>query len=149
MVNWTLVQYAIENIDYAVYELPQHSKGVWAPAIRYHDGWFYIYYGMPDEGIFMVRTKNPHGEWERPVLVLEGKGLIDPCPIWDEDGRAYIVHGYAKSRIGFNSHLGLFEMSVDGKRAISEDHLIFNGSKTQVTIEGPKIYKREIKPSFT
>lgn len=143
LVNWTLVQYAIENIDYAVYELPQHSKGVWAPAIRYHDGWFYIYYGMPDEGIFMVRTKNPHGEWERPVLVLEGKGLIDPCPIWDEDGRAYIVHGYAKSRIGFNSHLGLFEMSVDGKRAMSEDHLIFNGSKTQVTIEGPKIYKRE------
>lgn len=143
LVNWTLVGYAVDTIDYPAYELPQHSKGVWAPAIRYHDGWFYIYYGMPDEGIFMVRTMDPCGKWERPVLVLEGKGLIDPCPIWDENGRAYVVHGYAKSRIGFNSYLGLFEMSQDGKRAVSQDHLIFNGSKTQVTIEGPKIYKRE------
>lgn len=143
LVNWTLVQYAVDRIDYPAYELPQHSKGVWAPAIRYHEGWFYIYYGMPDEGIFMVRTMDPCGKWERPVLVLEGKGLIDPCPLWDDDGRAYVVHGYAKSRIGFNSYLGLFEMSPDGTKAVSEDHLIFNGSKTQVTIEGPKIYKRE------
>lgn len=141
LVNWTLVQYAIDNIDYPAYQIPQHSKGVWAPSIRYHEGWFYIYYGMPDEGIFMVRTMDPCGKWESPVLVLEGKGLIDPCPIWDDDGRAYVVHGYAKSRIGFNSYLGLFEM--DGSKAISEDHLIFNGSRTQVTIEGPKIYKRE------
>ena len=143
LVNWKLVQYAVNRIENPVYEMPQHSKGVWAPAIRYHEGWFYIYYGMPDEGIFMVRTTDPCGEWESPVLVLEGKGLIDPCPIWDEDGKAYIVHGYAKSRIGFNSYLGIFEISIDGKNAVSEDHLIFNGSRTQVTIEGPKIYKRE------
>lgn len=143
LVNWKLVNYAIDKIDYEKYDEPQHAKGVWAPAIRYHEGEFYIYYGMPDEGIFMVKTKDALDKWEAPVLVLEGKGLIDPCPFWDEDGRAYVVHGYAKSRIGFKSFLGIFEMSYDGKRAIGEDHILYNGLDTQPTIEGPKVYKRD------
>lgn len=142
LVNWKLVNYAINNIQYENYEKPQHAKGVWAPAIRYHEERFYIYYGMPDEGIFMVSTKDPLGKWDEPVLVLEGKGLIDSCPFWDEDGKAYVIHGYAKSRIGFKSHLGIFEMSWDGKKAVSEDHILYNGLETQPTIEGPKVYKR-------
>lgn len=143
LVNWELVNYAIKNIDYPDYKIPQHSKGVWAPAIRFHEGYFYIFYGMPDEGIFMVRTKDPLGEWEKPVLVLEGKGLIDPCPFWDDDGRAYIIHAYAKSRIGYNSILGIFEMTWDGSRAVSKDEHIFDGTVTQKTIEGPKVYWRD------
>ena len=142
LVNWELKNYAIEKIDEPGYDLPQHAKGVWAPAIRYHEGYFYIYYGMPDEGIYMVRTKDALGTWEKPVLVLAGKGLIDSCPFWDEDGKAYIIHGYAKSRIGFKSHLGIFPMSWDGTKATGEDHILYCGLKTQPTIEGPKVYKR-------
>ncbi len=142
LVNWQLANYAIRRIDYEVYDTPQHAKGVWAPAIRYHDGEFYIYYGMPDEGIFMVKTKDALGEWEKPVLVLEGKGLIDPCPFWDEDGRAYVIHGYAKSRIGFKSYLGIFPMSYDGKSATAPDRILYNGVETQPTIEGPKVYRK-------
>ncbi|MCI5872075.1 MAG: glycoside hydrolase 43 family protein [Clostridiales bacterium] len=142
LVNWELKNYAIDCIDYPNYDIPQHAKGVWAPAIRYHEGYFYIYYGMPDEGIFMVKAKDPLGKWDAPVLVLEGKGLIDSCPFWDEDGNAYIIHGYAKSRIGFKSHLGIFRMSWDGTRALDEDHILYNGLETQPTIEGPKVYKR-------
>ena len=66
LVNWELKNYAIEKIDEPGYDLPQHAKGVWAPAIRYHEGYFYIYYGMPDEGIYMVRTKDALGTWEKP-----------------------------------------------------------------------------------
>lgn len=143
LVNWELKNYAAMNIPYDKYSIPQHSKGVWAPAIRYHEGRFYIYYGMPDEGIFMVSAKDPLAKWDEPVLVLEGKGLIDSCPFWDEDGKAYIIHGYAKSRIGFKSCLGIFEMSQDGKKAIAEDHILFDGIETQPTIEGPKVYKRD------
>lgn len=142
LVNWKLVNYALDRIDYDNYNIPQHSKGVWAPAIRYHNGEFYIYYGMPDEGFFMVKTKDPLGKWEKPVLVLEGKGLIDSCPFWDDDGKAYLIHGYAKSRIGFKSYLGIFPMSPDGTKAIGEDHILYNGVETQPTIEGPKVYKR-------
>lgn len=142
LVNWELVNYALERIPDENYDRPQHAKGVWAPAIRYHDGRFYIYYGMPDEGIFMVSAKEPLGRWDAPVMVLEGKGLIDPCPFWDDDGRAYLIHGYAKSRIGFKSYLGIFPLSADGKKAIGEDHFLYNGVETQPTIEGPKVYKR-------
>lgn len=142
LVNWKLVNYALERIPDEKYDRPQHAKGVWAPAIRYHDGRFFIYYGMPDEGIFMVSAKDPFGRWDVPVLVLEGKGLIDPCPFWDDDGLAYVIHGYAKSRIGFKSYLGIFPLSADGKCAIGEDHFLYNGVETQPTIEGPKVYQR-------
>ncbi|MCR5557640.1 MAG: glycoside hydrolase 43 family protein [Butyrivibrio sp.] len=145
LVNWKMVNYAIDNIKEDRYKIPRHSEGVWAPSIRFHEGEFYIYYGMPDEGIYVVKTKDPLGKWEEPVCVLAGKGLIDSCPFWDEDGRAYIIHGYAKSRIGFKSILGIFEMNAEGTKAISEDHFIFDGNDPAhpaVTIEGPKVYKR-------
>ncbi|NLO86014.1 MAG: glycosyl hydrolase 43 family protein [Clostridiales bacterium] len=142
LVNWELVNYALPNIPYARYEVPQHSQGVWAPAIRYRDDEFYIFVGMPDEGIFMLKTKDPLGQWSEPVCLLEGKGLIDPCPFWDEDGKAYVVHGFARSRIGFKSFLGIFPMTPDGTKAIGTDHLLYNGLETQPTIEGPKVHRR-------
>ncbi len=146
MVNWKLVNYALNNIREGRYNIPRHSEGVWAPSIRFHEGTFYIFYGMPDEGYYVVKTKDPLGKWDEPVCILKGKGLIDPCPFWDEDGRAYVIHGYAKSRIGFKSILGIFEISPDGLSVLSEDHFIFNGNDPKhpaVTIEGPKVYKRD------
>ncbi len=142
LVNWRLVNYAVKNIPVARFAAPRHAQGIWAPAIRWHDGLFYIYYGQPDEGIYMVRTADPLGEWEEPLLVLPGRGLIDPCPFWDEDGRAWVIHGYAKSRIGFNSWLGIFPLSPDGTKAIGEDRLLYDGTVRHPTIEGPKVYRR-------
>ncbi len=143
LVNWELKNYAVMNIAYDTYQKPAHAKGIWAPALRYHDRKFRIYYGMPDEGIFMIHAEDPLGTWSEPKLILEGKGYIDPCPFWDEDGTAYVIHAYAKSRIGFKSILGIFPMSPDGSKAIGEDKFIYDGTKTQPTIEGPKVYKRE------
>lgn len=143
LVNWTLVNYALPRIPEERYRVPRHAQGVWAPSIRYHEGLFFICYGMPDEGIFMVRTADPLGEWDAPVCVLPGKGLIDPCPVWDENGNAWIVHGYARSRIGFKSFLGIFPVSPDGLHATGEDHILYNGLSTQPTIEGPKVYRRD------
>ena len=73
--------------------VPQHGNGVWAPSIRYHDGEFYIFCGDPDRGIFMVKTSDPRGDWEAPVWLLKAKGFIDPCPLWDEDGKAWLSFG--------------------------------------------------------
>ncbi len=143
LVNWELRNYAIkERIPYDMYDSPAHAKGIWAPSIRYHNGEFFIFVGMPDQGIFMLKTKDPLGDWSEPILVLPGKGYIDPCPIWNEDGTAYVVHGYAKSRIGFKSILGIFQITPDGERAISDDVFLYDGTKTNPTIEGPKVYKR-------
>ena len=90
----------------------------------------------------MLKAKDPLGDWSEPVLVLPGKGYIDPCPVWNEDGTAYVVHGYAKSRIGFKSILGVFQITPDGEHSISDDVFLYDGTKTNPTIEGPKVYKR-------
>ncbi len=143
LVNWKVINYALRNIPYPRYETPQHGCGVWAPAIRYHDGEFIIFFPMPDEGIFVTKTKNPWGEWSEPYPIFEGKGWIDPCPFWDDDGRAYMVSAFAKSRIGFKSILNLAEMKPDCSGLIDEGRHIFDGNENgQVTIEGPKLYKR-------
>lgn len=145
LVNWTLIGHAIAEMpEYAqVGPDVQHGNAVWAPAIRYHNGEYYIYYGDPDLGIFMTKTKNPAGPWEPLVLVHPAKGIIDTCPLWDEDGRAYIAHGYAGSRAGVKSIIGMIEMTPDGKSSIGQDRIIYDGHIENETIEGAKIYKRD------
>lgn len=121
--------------------VPQHGNGVWAPAIRYHDGEFYIYCGDPDRGIFMVKTSDPAGIWEDPVWVLKAKGFIDPCPLWDEDGKAWLSFGCAGSRAGNKSVMFVAPMSPDGTSLLSQGRIVYDGHRTQPTIEGTKFYK--------
>ncbi len=122
---------------------PQHGNGVWAPAIRYHDGEFHIYCGDPDRGIFMVKTADPRGKWDDPVWVVKAKGYIDPCPFWDEDGKAYLSHGCAGSRAGHKSVLFVAPMSPDGCKLLGNSRIVYDGHETQPTIEGTKFYKRD------
>lgn len=144
LVNWEIVNYAVDRLEPAdYYNDAHHGDGVWAPSIRYHDGTYYIYWGDPNFGVYMVKTRDPYGKWDAPVLVQEGKGIIDTCPLWDEDGKAYLVNGWAKSRGGFNAALTVTEMSPDGTRLIGEPVMIYDGLKEgNHTIEGPKFYKR-------
>ena len=121
--------------------VPQHGNGVWAPAIRYPDGEFYIYCGDPDRGVFMVKTSDPRGKWDDPVWVVKAKGYIDPCPLWDEDGKAYLSHGCAGSRAGHKSVLFVAPMSPDGTRLLGASRIVYDGHETQPTSEGTKFYK--------
>lgn len=143
LINWTIINYALEKIvPEKVFNVPQHSKGVWAPSMRYHNNEFYIYWGDPDFGVYMIKTKNPATKWEAPVLVMEGKGIIDPCPLWDGD-KAYLVHGWAGSRAGINSLLTINEMNKTGTSVIDQGRHIFDGHDKHHTVEGPKIYKKD------
>lgn len=121
--------------------VPQHGNGVWAPSIRYHNGEFYIYCGDPDRGIFMVKTSDPAGIWEEPVWVVKAKGFIDPCPLWDEDGKAYLSFGCAGSRAGHKSVMFVAPMSADGTTLLAPGRIVYDGHCTQPTIEGTKFYK--------
>lgn len=144
LVNWTIVGHALSKLVPAdVFEKAQHGNGVWAPSIRHHNGEFYIYWGDPDFGIYMVKAKRFEGPWEAPVLVKEGKGLIDVCPLWDDDGKAYLVHGWAGSRAGIKSILTVCEMAPDGKSVIGDEVIVFDGHDNNPTVEGPKFYKRD------
>ncbi len=153
LVNWTIIgaalkdhypvlpQYKDTDLDYR--KKTQHGNYVWAPSIRYHDGWFYIFWGDPDQGLFMVKTQNPAGDWTEPVLVKEGRGLIDCCPLWDSDGKAYLSHGCAGTRAGVKSVLFVAPLSADGTHVTGPSRIVYDGHENQPTIEGTKLYKHD------
>lgn len=143
LVNWTIIGHALHRQPpFDHFSRPQHGNGVWAPALRYHNGEFYLYYPDPDFGIYLVKAKNAAGPWSEPLLVAEGKGLIDPCPLWDDDGQAYLVHAFAGSRAGIKSIIVVNRMNAEGTRLLDGGVLVYDGHDTDPTIEGPKIYKR-------
>ena len=145
LVNWEIIGYAVRQLlPREVFDTPSHGNGIWAPSIRYHNGEFYIYWGDPDFGVFMVKTKDPAGEWSEPLCVIPGKGMIDTCPLWDDDGRCYLVNGWANSRSRFASVLTVRELNAEGTKPISEPVIVFDGNGTENrTCEGPKFYKRD------
>lgn len=143
LVNWKVINYCLKHVPEFRYNNPIHGCGVWAPSIRYHEGTYYVCFPMPDEGIYMTTTKDPWGEWSKPVNIRPGAGWIDPCPFWDDDGKAYLVAGVAKSRIGYKSVLHIVRMQPDGMGIFGDEVKIFDGNENdQITIEGPKMYKR-------
>ena len=142
LVNWQIVNHAVKRFPDPYYNEVQHGNGVWAPSIRYHDGWYYIYWGDPDRGIYMVRTQDPYGDWSAPVLVKKAYGNIDACPLWDDDGKVYLVHAFANSRAGLKSVLQVQELTPDGAAVTQKRAIVFDGGEEQPTLEGPKFYKR-------
>ena len=150
LVNWEIINYALTNLyegDETLlkhFSMPRHGAGVWAPSIRFHDGWYYIYWGDPDFGVYMVKTQDPADKWTVPLCVIKGQGYIDTTPLWDDDGRCYLVNGWANSRSKFASVLTVREMSADGTRAIGQPVIVFDGNGNENrTCEGPKFYKRD------
>ena len=143
LVNWELVNYALpKQVPIKHFNTPQHGNGVWAPSIRVHNNELYIYWGDPDFGIYMVKTDDPFGNWEEPVLMMEAKGAIDPSPLWDEDGKAYLVHAWAGSRAGVKSILTVHKMNAEGTKVLDYGRHVFDGHENHPTVEGSKFYKR-------
>ncbi|HKE60666.1 MAG TPA: glycoside hydrolase 43 family protein [Pyrinomonadaceae bacterium] len=143
LVNWRIIGHVFEQqIPRDVFSKPQHGNGVWAPAIRYHEQTFYIFYPDPDFGIYLTKAKDPAGPWSTPLLIKQAKGWIDPCPFWDDDGNAYLVHAWANSRAGIKSILTINRLSADGTKILDEGKMVFDGHAHHPTIEGPKLYKR-------
>lgn len=143
LINWRIIGHVFQQQSpLEVFKTPQHGNGVWAPAIRYHSGTFYIFYGDPDFGIYMTKARNPAGPWTDPLLIRQAKGWIDSCPFWDDDGNAYLVHAWANSRSGIKSILTINRMSPDGTKILDEGRMVFDGRPHHPTIEGPKLYKR-------
>jgi beta-xylosidase len=143
LVNWTLINHAVKNLPHPRYAEVQPGCGVWAPSLRFHAGKFWIFFPMPDEGIYVTTAEHPAGQWSEPHLVQGGRGLIDPCPLWDDDGQAYLVHAYAGSRAGVKHRLRVRPMAPDGSRLLGEGKIVFHEPEKHPTLEGPKFLKRD------
>ena len=143
LVNWELIGHVYaEQPPLDVFSKPVHGGGAWAPSIRQHNGEVYIFYPDPDTGIYMVKAKSPAGPWSAPLLIKKAKGWIDPCPLWDTDGKAYLVNAMAASRSGLKSVLIVSRMVPDGTRLLDDGVLVYDGHAQDPTVEGPKFYKR-------
>ncbi len=143
LVNWKLIGHVLlRQPPFEHFSRVQHGNGVWAPSIRFHNNEFYIYYPDPDFGIYLTKAKNILGPWSDPLLVEAGKGLIDPCPLWDYDGRVYLVHAYAGSRAGIKSIIVVKQMDAEGTKTIDAGVMVYDGHEKDPTIEGPKFHKR-------
>ncbi len=139
LVHWKIIAHVLPTLPFApeYNTMGRYAGGVWAPTIRYHEGLFYVYWPTPKEGIFMSTARQPQGPWSQPVAVLAGPGYEDPCPFWDDDGQAWLVH----SRVGAGP-LILHRMSPDGTKVLDTGRTIVEDPKTLPVLEGPKLYKR-------
>jgi len=145
LVHWGLLGHALPRLEPEEhFAVPRHGGGVWAPSIRYHDGQFFIVFADPDHGIWVVTATDPAGPWSAPRLLFQGRGRIDPCPFWDDDGRAYVVHAWSLSRAGINNILTVQEMTPDASRFIGPARTVVDAREIPgfAVLEGPKIYKR-------
>ena len=134
MVNWRYISQIYRRFDEPGWDSNQHyAGGSWAPAIRYHDGLYYVYFCTPDEGLYMSTAKDPHGPWAPLHLVKRVPKWEDPCPFWDDDGQAYL--GRSKHGAG---PIIVHKMSPDGKQLLDEGVTVYEGP----VAEGTKFLKR-------
>lgn len=147
LVTWEVIARALPALPpMAHYRLPRHGSGVWAPSIRHHGGTFHITYPDPDHGIFVLSAEHPRGPWSEPRQLLGGTGLIDPCPLWDDDsGEAYLVHGWARSRSGIANRLTMVPVDPGLTRLTGTPRTVVDGDDLPGyhTLEGPKLYQRD------
>jgi len=146
LVTWEHVANALPLVPPVEhYALPRHGSGVWAPSLRYHDGMFVIVYPDPDHGIYVLTATDPRGPWSEPWCLVPGRGLIDPCPLWDDDGRTYLVHGWAGSRAGIRNRLTVVEVDPELRQAVGNPRTVVDGDELPGfrTLEGPKLYQRD------
>jgi beta-xylosidase len=135
LVNWKIVGQVFNRLtmDPKYDQMKAYGEGTWAPSIRFHNGEWFIFVCTPYDGLFMWHTRNPFGAWSDMVTVKAVKQWEDPCPFWDEDGNAYLVHSHKGA-----GPLILHRMSADGTTLLDDGKQIYQGKNS----EGPKMYKR-------
>ncbi len=148
LVNWKQIGHVIHRPQQLDYRGRRMSGGLFAPAITYHDGLFYVICTMVDgPGNFVVSAENPKGPWSDPIPL--GFAGIDPSIFFDDDGRAWIVNNDApEGPPQYDGHRAIWIQEFDHKagRMAGSRKILVNGgvdiSKKPVWIEGPHLYKR-------
>ena len=135
MINWTIIAQLYDRLNFPEYNsMERYGGGSWAPAIRYHDKKFRVYFCTPNEGLFLATATNAAGPWSPLVHIRNVSGWEDPCPFWDDNGDAYL----GRSQLG-GGPIILHRMSADGTQLLDEGKTIYEGP----TAEGTKLFKKD------
>lgn len=136
LVNWRIINHVYCELPFDRYKYPAHGQGSWAPAIRYHDGLYYVYFCTPEEGLFVAYTRDPRKRWTLKN-VLKVSQWEDPCPFWDDDGNAYLV----RSKL-CGGPVYLHRMSPDGLEILDNGKIVYWDDSQNPVLEGLKMMKR-------
>lgn len=151
LVNWTEIGHVISRSSQMNFKGMGVSRGLFAPAIRYHNGTFYVTCTLIDgKGNFIATAKNPAGPWSNPVWLSEVNG-IDPSLFFDDNDKVYLVYNSIppdnKSLYDGHRTLRLREFDAVNLKVIGEESILVNGgtdiSKKPSWIEGPHILKKD------
>lgn len=139
LVNWKIVGHAVDDITqisakYNYDKMQGSGHGIWAGSIRFHDNKFFIYFTDPDEGAFMTTAEKIAGPWKPLTQLIKGPGWDDPCPLWDDNGQAYLV----TSNFADNYKVHLFKMAANGESLAMASDIVIHQSKGS---EANKLYK--------
>lgn len=149
LVHWTQIGNVLDRPSQLNLDSAGISRGIFAPAIRYHAGTFYMITTITDRGgNFFVTATNPAGPWSDPVW-LSGIDGIDPSFFFDDDGKAYVVNnGPPIGTPLYQGHRAIWmqEFDIATKKMVGERKLIVNGgidlAKHPIWIEAPHIFRR-------
>ena len=134
LVNWRYCSQLYSRLDQPGWDtMERYAGGSWAPAIRWHNDRFYVYFCTPHEGLFMTTAERPEGPWAPLHQVQQVEKWEDPCPLFDDDGQAYL----GRSRHGAGPII-VHRMSPDGRRLLDEGVTVYTGP----VAEGTKWLKR-------
>lgn len=149
LVNWTQIGHVLDRPSQLKLDSLGISRGIFAPAISYHDGTFYMITTAADAGgNFVVTAKNAAGPWSDPMwLKFDG---IDPSLFFDDDGKSYIVNnGPPEEKPRYDGHRAIWmqEWNRASGELIGTRKLIVNGgvdiAKKPIWIEAPHIFKHD------
>jgi len=145
LIDWNIVGHVIPDITqfgprFNYDHMDGAQRGVWAGTLAYHGGLFYVYFTTPDEGIFVSTAANPAGPWSPLTCLIKAAGWDDPAPLWDDDGKAYLVttNFALDPKNGKTYNIHLFQMSSDGLNIKLETDKIIYQSRGS---EANKLYK--------
>lgn len=137
LVNWEIVNHVYDRLPLTKYDRPVHGEGSWAPAIRFHDGMYYVHFCTPNDGLFVARATDPRGKWELTQMADVEK-WEDPCPFWDDDGEAYLIRSRHRGGPAI-----LHRMSPDGLRLLDDGVTVYHDEDANPILEGLKMMKRD------
>lgn len=99
LVNWESISYCFDRFDFDddAFSLKNHQEiygqGVWAPAIRYANGQFYVFTNINGKGLQCYTSKDIRGPWKHHNM--QGR-IYDLSVLFDDDGKIYAIHGYGE-----------------------------------------------------